>query len=122
VLAFNMIPCDSMCNVSSLLVPHESELRMHECRWNSQVVWGLRVRCKDHPAVDKFVEGILQNVMDIEELAEKGARQAVCPYYAAREAVSQADFVLVPYSCLIHRSVASNFHGIMLLLYTPRFW
>lgn len=53
--------------------------------------------------MDKFVDGILKNVMDIEELADRGSRQAVCPYYAAREAVSKADFVLVPYSCLIHR-------------------
>ena len=53
--------------------------------------------------MDKFVGNILDSVMDIEELADKGSRQAVCPYYAARDAVSKADFVLVPYSCLIHR-------------------
>jgi Rad3-related DNA helicase len=58
--------------------------------------------------MDKFVENILNNVMDIEELAQQGSRQAVCPYYAAREAVSKADFVLVPYHSLIHRCAGTT--------------
>jgi chromosome transmission fidelity protein 1 len=53
--------------------------------------------------MDKFVDAIVASAMDIEDLATQGHKRAVCPYYAAREAVLKADLVLVPYSCLIHR-------------------
>jgi chromosome transmission fidelity protein 1 len=64
---------------------------------------GCGFRAKDDSAMDKFVDDIASGAMDIEDLAKQGQRRAVCPYYAAREAVLKADFVLVPYSCLIHR-------------------
>jgi chromosome transmission fidelity protein 1 len=53
--------------------------------------------------MDKFVDRIHKTPMDIEELAKQGTRRAVCPYYAARLAVAEADIILVPYSCLVHR-------------------
>lgn len=32
-----------------------------------------------------------------------GRRKSVCPYYAARRALPEADIVLAPYSCLLAR-------------------
>lgn len=66
---------------------------------------GCGFRAKDDSAMDKLVDAIMAGAMDIEDLVAQGHRRAVCPYYAARSAVLKADFVLVPYSCLIHRYV-----------------
>lgn len=56
--------------------------------------------------MDSFVSNILEKAMDIEDLVSTGTRRAVCPYYAARSAVPYADFVVVPYNCLIHKCAA----------------
>lgn len=39
--------------------------------------------------------------MDVEDLGKLGRRRAVCPYYATRAAVPQADLVLLPYAALL---------------------
>ncbi len=39
--------------------------------------------------------------MDVEDLGKLGRRKEVCPYYAARAAVPQADLVLLPYAALL---------------------
>ncbi|GAB4815220.1 hypothetical protein N2152v2_002266 [Parachlorella kessleri] len=44
---------------------------------------------------------ILAQPMDIEELAVLGRRKGVCPYYAARRALPEADVVLAPYASLL---------------------
>jgi chromosome transmission fidelity protein 1 len=44
---------------------------------------------------------ILAQPLDVEELARLGRRRSVCPYYAARRALPEADVVLAPYSALL---------------------
>eukprot|EP00887_Chlorella_sp_A99_P000340 scaffold13.g340.t1 len=44
---------------------------------------------------------ILAQPMDIEELGKLGRRKLVCPYYASRRAVPEADIILAPYSALL---------------------
>lgn len=39
--------------------------------------------------------------MDVEDLARLGRRKEVCPYYAARAALPEADLVLLPYPALL---------------------
>ncbi|KAL6782475.1 XPD4 [Auxenochlorella protothecoides x Auxenochlorella symbiontica] len=53
---------------------------------------------------------VLAHPIDIEELAKlgelgivSGQRRAVCPYYAARDALPEADIILAPYSALLLR-------------------
>eukprot|EP00892_Ulva_mutabilis_P012133 jgi/Ulvmu1/9292/UM050_0041.1 len=65
---------------------------------------GCGFRCKGEPSMDNFVSNVLDKPMDIEDLVTMGTRRAVCPYYAARSAVPYADFVVVPYNCLIHKA------------------
>ena len=52
-------------------------------------------------AGDTMRDMILAVPIDIEDLAELGKKREVCPYYAARDAVPEADIVLVPYSSLL---------------------
>ena len=44
---------------------------------------------------------VLALPMDVEDLGKLGRRKEVCPYYAARAAVPQADLVLLPYAALL---------------------
>lgn len=53
------------------------------------------------PAADAVRDIILAHPMDIEELAKLGSRKSICPYYACRRAVPEADIVLAPYSALL---------------------
>ncbi len=39
--------------------------------------------------------------MDVEDMARLGRRKELCPYYAARAALPEADLVLLPYPALL---------------------
>lgn len=45
--------------------------------------------------------------MDVEDLGKLGRRKEVCPYYAARAAVPQADLVLLPYASILLQACPS---------------
>ncbi|CAM9479536.1 unnamed protein product, partial [Chrysoparadoxa australica] len=45
-----------------------------------------------------------QSVMDIEELAAAGKKEAFCPYYYGRQSLADADLVLMPYNYLVDRN------------------
>ena len=46
-------------------------------------------------------EELLDEVMDLEDLASRGQQHKACPYYATRHALPAADVVLLPYSSLL---------------------
>lgn len=46
-------------------------------------------------------DAVLALPMDVEDLGKLGRRKGVCPYYAARAAVPEADLVLLPYAALL---------------------
>ncbi len=46
-------------------------------------------------------DAILSQPVDIEDLGRIGRQHSVCPYYAARRAMRQADVVLTTYSMLV---------------------
>lgn len=48
-----------------------------------------------------FQDALLAAPLDVEELARLGRRKAICPYYAARAALPQADLLLLPYGALL---------------------
>ncbi|BDA42655.1 ATP-dependent DNA helicase DDX11 [Coccomyxa sp. Obi] len=49
----------------------------------------------------QLTETVLAMPMDVEDLARLGRRKEVCPYYAARAALAEADLVLLPYPALL---------------------
>ncbi|KAI0304347.1 DNA repair helicase [Multifurca ochricompacta] len=51
----------------------------------------------------EFRDQILASPKDIEDLIVAGQASRTCPYFASREAISQAEVVTLPYNLLIHR-------------------
>jgi DEAD_2 len=52
-------------------------------------------------AQQEFQDELAAGPMDVEELGRLGRRRGVCPYYAARRALPEADLILVPYGSLL---------------------
>ena len=52
--------------------------------------------------------GVGETIRDIEDLVSDGRRDGVCPYFAARNAVSSSDVVLLPYNYLIDPVIRSS--------------
>ena len=50
-------------------------------------------------------DAVLALPIDVEDLGKLGRRKEVCPYYAARAAVPQADLVLLPYAALLLQAI-----------------
>ncbi|KAN0123485.1 Helicase C-terminal domain containing protein [Russula decolorans] len=50
-----------------------------------------------------FRDQILASPKDIEDLIVAGKASQTCPYFASREAISQAEVVTLPYNLLLHR-------------------
>ncbi len=50
-----------------------------------------------------FVQKILSEPMDIEELVKVGKEVNACPYYASRKAAKEAQLVLLPYNSILHK-------------------
>ncbi|KAI9509200.1 DNA repair helicase [Russula earlei] len=50
-----------------------------------------------------FRDQILASPKDIEDLIVAGQASHTCPYFASREAISQAEIVTLPYNLLLHR-------------------
>eukprot|EP00877_Chromochloris_zofingiensis_P012995 jgi/Chrzof1/794/Cz01g29030.t1 len=48
-----------------------------------------------------FKDAVLVQPVDVEELSRMGKAKKVCPYYAARMAVPEADVVLAPYNSVL---------------------
>lgn len=62
-------------------------------------------RKRDEPmAADKA----LSTVRDIEELAELGKAQSICPYYTSRKAVRDAQVICAPYNILLHKDLRTS--------------
>lgn len=51
-----------------------------------------------------FRDHALAKIRDIEDLANVGARLAICPYYASRSAIGPAEMVTLPYPLLLQKS------------------
>ncbi|KAK4687746.1 chromosome transmission fidelity protein 1, partial [Tremellales sp. Uapishka_1] len=49
-------------------------------------------------------DAVLATVRDIEDLVVMGRRSCVCPYYATRKAVKQAQLVTLPYNLLLQKN------------------
>lgn len=47
---------------------------------------------------------MLATVRDIEDLVVEGKKAGVCPYYATRRAVKQAQLVTLPYNLLLQKN------------------
>lgn len=63
-------------------------------------------------------DAVLALPMDVEDLGKLGRRKEVCPYYAARAALPQADLVLLPYAALLLQAsshIFSNWSFMLLL-------
>eukprot|EP00741_Cyanophora_paradoxa_P007512 tig00001154_g7266.t1 len=60
----------------------------------------MRSAGRERALGDELLDGLL----DIEELARRGAAARACPYYATRAALPSAHVVAVPYSALLQRS------------------
>jgi hypothetical protein len=63
-------------------------------------------------------DAVLALPMDMEDLGKLGRRKEVCPYYAARAALPQADLVLLPYAALLLQAsshISSNCSSMLLL-------
>ncbi|KAE9405765.1 DNA repair helicase, partial [Gymnopus androsaceus JB14] len=54
--------------------------------------------------MNEFRDQILATPKDIEDLAIAGRRSAICPYFASRKAIPQAELVTLPYNLLLQRS------------------
>lgn len=52
----------------------------------------------------------LSQIHDIEDMVTRGKDQAVCPYYASKEAVQYAHVICIPYTVLLHPDVRATFH------------
>ncbi|KAF8272016.1 DNA repair helicase [Lactarius quietus] len=57
----------------------------------------------DDNRLHEFRDQILASPKDIEELIVSGQASQTCPYFATREAISQAEVVTLPYNLLLHR-------------------
>jgi chromosome transmission fidelity protein 1 len=55
----------------------------------------------DSKAAQTTIDTILAAPLDIEDLAKLGKRKNVCPYYASRKALPDADVILAPYASLL---------------------
>ena len=51
---------------------------------------------------------ILEDIIDIEELASIGKSRKICPYYGARDAVEASEVITVAYPALFHPSVRES--------------
>lgn len=49
-------------------------------------------------------DSVLATVRDIEDLVLEGKERQVCPYYATRKAVKQAQLVTLPYNLLLQKN------------------
>ncbi|WFD30427.1 RNA helicase [Malassezia sp. CBS 17886] len=75
-----------------------------------------KARCAYLPASDaagrqrmaEFQDATLASVHDIEELVQLGRSMHVCPYFGARNAVREAELVLLPYNLLLHRDARES--------------
>lgn len=52
----------------------------------------------------------LSQIHDIEDMVTRGKDQAVCPYYASKDAVQYAHVICIPYTVLLHPDVRATFH------------
>jgi chromosome transmission fidelity protein 1 len=55
------------------------------------------------PALNRFKESVVSDIRDIEDLADLGRQQSICPYYALRATVPQAEIITLPYQLLIQK-------------------
>lgn len=56
-------------------------------------------------------DAVLAMPMDVEDLARLGRRKEVCSYYAARDALQEADLVLLPYPALLLQACPISIFG-----------
>jgi chromosome transmission fidelity protein 1 len=55
------------------------------------------------PALNRFKESVVSEIRDIEDLADLGRQQSICPYYALRATVPQAEIITLPYQLIVQR-------------------
>ncbi|XP_076068379.1 ATP-dependent DNA helicase DDX11 isoform X2 [Oratosquilla oratoria] len=53
--------------------------------------------------LDTFTDQILLEVQDIEQLVTQGKKMKKCPYYGTRQAIKDAQLVVLPYNTLLHK-------------------
>ncbi|KAJ3758309.1 helicase C-terminal domain-containing protein [Lentinula raphanica] len=67
-------------------------------------------RCPHLPSADEevrmndFRDQILATPKDIEDLAQAGRISGICPYFASRKAIPQAELITLPYNLLLQKS------------------
>ena len=60
---------------------------------------GCRFKAKSNIVADR----VLTKILTVEDSVEFAKSAEACAYYGFRQALGDADFVLVPYSCVLHR-------------------
>lgn len=53
---------------------------------------------------------MLEEVLDIEDLAKTGREEKVCPYYGARHSINTAEIVALPYNLLFQKETRESFN------------
>lgn len=58
----------------------------------------------DHTLVNTFHDHALAQIRDIEDIADLGRELHICPYYALRNAIAEAEILTLPYPLLLQKS------------------
>ncbi len=58
----------------------------------------------NQPLVNDFRDHALATIKDIEDMGSLGTEIGICPYYASRAAIKQAEIVTLPYPLLLQQS------------------
>ncbi|CAD7939126.1 unnamed protein product [Amoebophrya sp. A120] len=61
-----------------------------------------RKGCKYKAKSELVTDQILTQILSTQDIVSQAKELEACAYYGAREAVEEADFILVPYSCILH--------------------
>ncbi|KIK59311.1 hypothetical protein GYMLUDRAFT_1004719 [Collybiopsis luxurians FD-317 M1] len=59
---------------------------------------------EDEVRMNDFRDQILATPKDIEDLATSGRMSGICPYFASRKAIPQAELITLPYNLLLQKS------------------
>ncbi len=58
----------------------------------------------NQPLVNDFRDHALATIKDIEDMGSLGKEIGICPYYASRAAIKQAEIITLPYPLLLQQS------------------
>ena len=81
----------------------------HACNTlSSQRGCSFKNNLENYSGAAEGVGGAASPILDIEELAELGKEDKVCPYFFSRENSTRADLILLPYNYLMESSIRAT--------------